>query len=143
MLNLDAAPLVPGRGLDEVRQLADGELLRELVEDAVFAGLGGFLDRDLDTSHGVANIQVAARLAALAVHGQRMPNGRLDTETVEHGAPDSVVVEPRREPFVEHRLVGFDSIYDALVEVGRADSPNFAGEMDIVRIVNLGQVVER
>src|SRR5208282_6130340 len=102
----------------------------------------GLLDRDFDTSHRVANIQVTAGLPALAVHCQRMADRCLDTKAVEDRAPDSVVVEPRREPLVERRLVGVDAVHYALVEVGRADSPDFARELDIVRVVDLGQVIE-
>ena len=65
VLNLDFAAFVLGGGLDEVGELCDRELLGELVEDAVFAGLGGFLDCDFDTSHRVADVQVAAGLAPL------------------------------------------------------------------------------
>src|SRR5208282_953594 len=143
MLDLDAAALVLRRSLDQVGELRDRELLGELVEDAVFAGLGGFLDCDFDASHRVANVQVAAGLAAFAVHGERMPDRSLDTEPIEHRSPDSVVVETGREALVEYRLVGVDSVNDALVEVGRPDCPDFARELDIVRVVNLGQVIER
>ena len=55
---------------------------------------------DLDAANGVANIEEAARLAALAVHGERMPDGRFDAKAVEHRAKYFVVIEAIDESFV-------------------------------------------
>ena len=48
---------------------------------------------DLDAAHGVANVEEAARLPALAVDRQRMADGGLRAEAVQHRAEDLVVVE--------------------------------------------------
>ena len=37
-----------------------------------------------DASHRVADVDVATRLTALAVHGQRMFDGGLDPEAIQH-----------------------------------------------------------
>ena len=76
-----------------LRQLQHRELLGELVEHAEFAGLGRMQAGDLDAAHRIANIQKAARLAALAVDRERMPDRRLHAEAVQHRAEDFVVIE--------------------------------------------------
>ena len=78
-----------------------------------------------------------------AVDGQRVADHRLQAEAVEHGAEDLVVVEAVDQPLVARRLLGLDPVDDALVEVGRAQAPGAAGEVDVGRVVDLGAVVER
>ena len=48
---------------------------------------------------------------------------------------------PRRAGL--HGLVGLDPVHDALVEVGRAQAPDPRGEVDVVGVVDLGEVVDR
>ena len=60
-----------------LRQFQHGELLGELIEDAALARRGRIQAGDLDAAHRVANIEEAARLSALAVHGERMSDRRL------------------------------------------------------------------
>jgi hypothetical protein len=43
---------------------------------------------------------------------------------------------------VHSRLGGALPVDDALVEVGRSQTPDLAGEGDVVAVVHLGQVVE-
>ncbi len=64
VVDLDRIAEVLARLLDQLRQLADRELLRELVEDAELAPLGRVLDRQLDALQRVADVEKAARLAA-------------------------------------------------------------------------------
>ena len=70
-------PVGAPRLLDALGELEDGELLGELVEDAELAGLGRAADGQLDAAHRVADVEEAARLAALAVNGEGMVDGRL------------------------------------------------------------------
>src|SRR5438445_12317720 len=88
----------------------DGELLGELVEDAVLALRGGMLDRQPDAGHRVADIQEAAGVPTLAVDGQRKPDRGLDADTVEHGAPDRVVVEAGTAAGIHAELVGVNAV---------------------------------
>ena len=127
---------------DLLRQLADGERLGELVEHPELAGLGRVSDGQLDTGERVPDVEEAARLAALAVHGQRLAGCSLDHETVEHGPEHRVVVETRRQIGVQRRLRGRLPVDDALVEVGRSKPPRPAAESDVVAVVHLGQVIE-
>ncbi len=53
----------------------------------------GFANGDLNAAHGIADIQEAARLAALAVDRERMADGGLNAEAIERRAEDLVVVE--------------------------------------------------
>src|SRR5271167_4563890 len=87
-------------GLHHFRELQDGELLRELVEDAEFTLLGGVVTRDLNATHGVANIQKAAGLPTLAVNRQRIIQRGLRAEAIENRPEDFVVVEAIDESLV-------------------------------------------
>ena len=88
-------------GLHHVREIQHRELLRELVVDAALAARGRILAGNFDATHGVANIQKAARLSALAVHRQRLPDGRLHAKAVEHRAKHIVVVKAIDERLIE------------------------------------------
>ena len=79
----------------------------------------------------------------LAVHGQRVADDRLDGEPVQHGAEHRVVVEPGRQPLVPLGLGGLLAVDHALVQVGGPQVPDPAGELDVVAVVHLGQVIER
>src|SRR5438067_4268507 len=99
--------------------------------------------RDLHALERVADVEEAARLAALPVDSDRVADHRLYAEAVQSGAEDLVVVEARGEPRVELGLVRLDAVDDALVEVRGAQAPDAAGEVEVVRVVHLRQVVER
>ena len=71
-------------GLDQVGDLGDRELLGELVEDPVFATIGGVLGGQLDTAERVLDVEVAARLTTGAIDRQRVADDRLDAEAVQH-----------------------------------------------------------
>ena len=105
--------------------------------------LGRVGDRQLDAGEGVADVEEAAGLVAGAVDGQRVADHRLQAEAVEHGAEDLVVVEAGDQALVAGGLLGLDPVDDALVEVGRAQAPDAAGEVDVGRVVDLRAVVER
>ena len=100
-------------------------------------------DGELDALERVADVEEAAGLAALAVDGQRVADDGLDAEAVEHRAEHLVVVEAGEEALVPLGLLGLDAVDDALVQVGGAQAPDPAGEVDVVGVVHLGQVVER
>ena len=103
----------------------------------------GFVDRQLDAGERVADVEEAAGLGAGAVDGERVADHRLQAEAVEDGAEDLVVVEAGDQALVAGGLVGLDPVDDALVEVGRAQAPGAAGEVDVGRVVDLRAVVER
>ena len=103
----------------------------------------GFGDRQLDAGERVADVEEAAGLVAGAVDGQRVADHRLQAEAVEHGAEDLVVVEAGDQALVAGGLLGLDPVDDALVEVGRAQAPGAAGEVDVGRVVDLRAVVQR
>ena len=143
VLDLDRDVELGGRALHEVGQLRDRELLGELVEDPELAQVGRVGDRELHALKSVADVQEAARLPTLAVDGQRVADHRLHAEAVEDGPEVLVVVEAGDEAVVGRRLVGLDPVDDALVQVGGAQAPDPAGEVDVVRVVDLREVVER
>src|SRR3954454_5483048 len=103
-LDLGGDPELLGGVDEEVGEMNYRELLKELVEDAHLTGFGGVEAGELDAAHGVANVEVPARLAALAVDRQRVPDRGLDAEAVERGAEDVVVVKPVDQARVELRL---------------------------------------
>src|ERR671914_2930272 len=134
VLDLDLVAELGARPLRELGELEHGELLRELVEHAELAALRRVAHGQLDALERVADVEEAARLPALAVDGERVPDHGLHAEAVERGAEDLVVVEARAQALVERGLLGLDPVHDALVEVGRAQAPDAAGEVDVVRV---------
>ena len=102
----------------------------------------GIQTRDLDAAHGVANIQKTARLAALAVNRERMPDGRLNAEAIQHRAKYLVVIEAIDQRLVQRDFIGHGPVNHALVEIGRAQPPSLAGEHDVVAVVHFGKMVE-
>src|SRR5487761_1815889 len=134
---------VSGPGVvDLLGQLQDRELLGELIVDAILTRLGGIERGQLDAANGVADVQEAAGLAALAVDAEGLADSGLDAVAVEHGAPNAVVVEARGELGVEGGLGGGDAVDHALVEVGGTEVPDPAGEIEVVAVVDLGEVVD-
>ena len=61
----------------------------------------------------------------------------LDHVTVQDRAKHGVVVEPRRKPGVELRLLGVRAVDDSLVEVGGPHPPDPTAELDVVAVVHL------
>ena len=85
------------------RQFQHRELLRELVEDPAFSGARRIQAGQFDAAHGVANIEKAARLSALAVDRQRMAHGGLRAEAIQHGAEHLVVIEAVDQRLIQRR----------------------------------------
>src|SRR5262249_20935201 len=106
VLHLVAEAQLSAGDLYLVGEVADRGRLGELVEDAILTALRGVLDRQLDASHGVPDVEEAARLSAAAVDRQRVPDGRLDAEAVQRRAEHLVVVEPVDESRMAADLVG-------------------------------------
>src|ERR1019366_4461339 len=142
MVDGDVKPLAIADLLHQVGQIEHAELLGELVEDPVLALCRRALDGDLDAPQRVANIQEAAGLATLAINGKRASQRGLHAIPVQDGAPDAVVIETRGQTVIKLRFVGLQPVHDSLVEVGGTNSPNLTGKHDVVRIVNLGKVIE-
>ena len=115
--------------LHHLRQLQHRELLGELVEDAELARIGRIHAGDFDAANGVANVEEAARLSALAVDGDRMSGRRFNAEAIQRGAEDLVVVEAVDQRFIQRGVVGRRAVDDALIQVGGAQSPSLAAEM--------------
>ncbi len=134
----------PGQLADQLGQVAHPVALGDLVEDHRLVARGRRIGQgDLDTPDGVLDVDEGAGLAAGAVHGQRVVDGGLHQEPVEHGAVVAVVVEAVDQPFVAGGLLGLGAPDDALVQVG---DPHLVvgrveGEHQLVE--GLGEVVDR
>src|ERR1044072_1057958 len=137
VLDLDRVTEVLASPLDQLGQLEHRELLGELIEDAELTGLGGSCGSQLDAVEGVADIEEAARLAPRSIHRQRMADHRLQAKAVEHGAEHLVVIKAGNQALVAGGLVGLGPVDDALVEIGRAQAPGTASEVDVGRVVDL------
>ena len=85
----------------------------------------------------------ARRLAAGAVHRQRVPDRGLHQEPVEHGAVVTVVVEPVDQPLVLAGLRGLRAPHDALVQVGDPHPVVLGVEREHQLVERLGHVVDR
>ncbi len=125
------------------RDLADRHRLGHLVEHPVLARGGRVLDRQPDARDRVADVDQPAHLPARPVHGQRVPDHRLDHEPVQHRPEHGVVVEPGGETVIQQGLGRRLPVHHALVQVGRPQVPDPAGELDVVRVMHLRQVIER
>ena len=143
VVNLDSQAHLACRGLHQSRDVQDGKLLRELVEYAALAREGRVQARQLDATHGISNIQKAARLTSFAIDGQRMSDGCLDTKTVQDRTEDFIVIEAIDESLVEADFIGHGAVDDALVEIGGAELPDLAAEHDVVAVVNFREVIKR
>src|SRR5207253_10660252 len=128
--------------MHQLRQLPDRELLGELVEDAVLTALRWMLDADADALHRVTDVEESSGLAAPSIDGERLAHRRLHAETVEHRAPDDVVVEPRGQRSMERRLLGLAAVDHALVQIGRSQAPDATREVDVVTVMHLREVIE-
>src|SRR5271155_1657626 len=141
--DLDGQVNLFGGGLNDTGDIHDGKTFGELIVNAAFVARGGILAGNFDAAHGVANIEEAAALAALAVYGKRMPDDGFNAEAIEDGAENFVVIKTVDERFVERDFVGDGAVHHALIQIGGAQAPDFAGEHDVVAIVHFGEVVER
>src|SRR5579859_3902223 len=143
VINRHVEAKTPARDVYQLRQFEDGELLRELVEDAELSSGRGIEASQLNTTNGVSDVEEAASLAAFAVDRDGMFDGGLHAEAVEGSAKDLVVVEAVDEGFVNGSFIGDGAVDHSLIQIGGADAPDLAAEMDIVAIVNLGEMVKR
>ncbi len=103
---------------------------------------GGVEQSELHTGQGVSDVEHAPGLAPLAVHREGVAHHGLDAEAVEHGPEHGVVVEARGQVGVHGGLVGLLAVDHALVEVRGPQAPDATGEVHVVAVVHLGQVVE-
>src|SRR5438552_1445299 len=71
-------PMSRARVAYQLRQGLDRELLGELVEDPILALIGRVVEGQPDAGDRVPDVEEAARLAALAVDRERLPDRRLD-----------------------------------------------------------------
>src|SRR5260370_8185135 len=95
-----------------------------------------------NTAHGITDIQKPTGLSTLAINSQRVLNRGLDAESVQ-GCPEYlIVVEPINERIVHCRFINNRAVYHSLIEIGRADAPNLATKMNVMRVVNLRTVVQ-
>src|SRR5215211_3790026 len=125
----------------QLGELPDRELLGELVEDPHLAALGGVFHGELDAAHRVADVEVAPRLGTVAVNRERVAYGRLYTEAVEDRSEDLLVVEAVYEAPVALALLRDGPVDDALVQVRGPETPDLAGEVDVVGVVDLAEVI--
>src|SRR5207247_9132078 len=101
----------------------------------------GCLSGNLEAPNRIAKVQEASGLSALPVHGERLADGSLHAKAVQSRPENIVVVETIDQRFVEGAFIGHRSVNDTLIQVRSANSPDFAGEHDVVAVVNLGRVV--
>src|SRR5437870_3797633 len=101
-------------------QFEHGKLFCELIIDAALASGSRVVTGDLDATHGVANVEETARLSSLAVNGERLSDGRLNTKAIQDGAKDIIVVEAIDQHLIERGFIGHRSVNDSLVQVRSA-----------------------
>ena len=93
--------------------------LCHLVQDIdPLAALGRIFQRQLQATNGVLDVNEGSRLAAGPMHRQRMVDGRLHHEPVQHRAVIPIVIEAVDQALVELRLFRLGAPDDALVQVG-------------------------
>ena len=83
-----------------------------------------------------------ARLPALAVDGQGNAGHRLDTEAIQDGPEDVVIVKGGAQIRMQLGLVGRDAVDDALVQICRPLPPVATAELDVVRVMDFREVIK-
>src|SRR5664279_2346649 len=114
----------------------------ELVVDAALSPACRIQTCQFHAANRVANVEEAASLPALTVNGERRSDGGLHAKTVEHGAKYVVVIEAIDQRLIEGGLVGGSTVDNALIQIGGAKSPDFAGKHHVVAIVDFGKVIK-
>lgn len=142
-LDADLIAQAVADALGQLGQLIDAEGFHDLVEDAQLAGLGGGLLGLVHALQGVFDVEVAARLPALAVDGERVADDGLDDEAVDDGAEDLVVIEQGAQARVGLGFFGFQPINRALHQVGDLEIPHAHAKPEQIGVHDLGGVVER
>src|SRR5580658_5365108 len=71
-----------------------------------------------------------------------MSDDGFNAEAIEDGAENFVVIKTIDERFIESDFVGDGAVHHALIQIGGAQTPDFAGEHDVVAVVHFGEVVE-
>src|SRR6185312_4762313 len=123
-------------------QFQDGENLRELVKHAQPARRGRRVDRQAQALQRVAQIEIAAPLMPLAIHGQRNAARGLRREAVDHGPEQVVVMEMRKQGFVVPRLVAAMAIDWPLHQIGGAQAAAPRLEFEKIGVEDLAGVIE-
>ena len=126
----------------EIGELVDRERFGELVVDLELSLVWWIVRRERHALQRVEQVQVAARLATLAEHGQGNARHRLRNEAVHHCAEQIVVVEVRPQAWIGPRLLGLDAVNRTLHKVGDAQAVGANKEPDQVRVEHLGGMVE-
>src|SRR5215207_2248317 len=128
--------LLDARVLDVLHPGLDAELVR-----GVHHQLGEVFHCELDAADRVADVEIAPRLGTVAVDCERVAYGRLHTEAVEDRSEDLLIVEAVYEAPVALGLLRDGPVDDALVQVRGPQAPDLAGEVDVVGVVDLAEVV--
>src|ERR1700734_1456644 len=71
-----------------------------------------------------------------------MSDDGFNAEAIENGAENFVVIKAIDERFIERDFVGDGAVRYALIQVGGAQAPDFAGEHGGVAVVPFGEMVE-
>src|ERR1700674_5690564 len=106
VIDLDRTAQFLCGGFHHVGQIQNRELFGELVVNAALAFGCGVVAGNLDTSDRVANVKETARLSALAVNGERLSDGGLNTKAIQHSTEDVVIVEAIDQRLIERGFVG-------------------------------------
>src|SRR5947209_4896108 len=130
-----AEPQFLARGLYHSRQLQHRKLLSELVEYSEFAALRRMQACQFNAAHRITNIKEAACLAAFAVNRNRMPDSRLDAETVQGRAKHLIVIKTVDQRWMQGNFVRNSAIDHALVQVCGAHAPDLAAEGDVMAVM--------
>ena len=130
-------------GHENVGNLVDTPRLRDLVEHPRLSFLSRVIDGDLEALDGVPDVEHSPGLSTLSVHGERVAEGGLDAEPVRERPVDAVVVKAVDQHRISHRLLGANTVDDALVEVRGRNVPRPRREQNVRAVVDLGQVIER
>ncbi|CAB4866884.1 unannotated protein [freshwater metagenome] len=115
-----------------------------LVEDGGLLASGRWVVQgNLDATNRIADVNEGPGLTTSTVHGQRVTNGGLHQEPVQHGAVVTVVVKAVNESLVEGGLRSLGSPHDSLVQVGDTNLVVGRIESEHQLVHRLGQVIHR
>ncbi len=142
VLNLHVQAIRLAGPLDKFGQPVNRVLLGELIQHPEHTWLGGIEACQFHATQRIDDVQITSSLTASAVNRQWMADNCLYAEPIQGCSPHIVVIETRSQSRVESGLSGLDAVDDTLVQIGRSYTPDPARELDVVAVVNFGQVVE-
>lgn len=81
-------------------------------------------------------------LAPFSIYSERMFNSSLNTKPIKCSSKHTIIIKPVAELLMHFSLICPRPINDSLVQIGCSYPPSLASKCDVVRIMDLAQMIE-